>query len=82
MNHRKEFFRAMVSEVRSAIESIGLTHVHWTMKSEAEEDRETQQIEHEIKVNPSVRDEWLARQVRLDEEDAHFDEDAVLDVVN
>ncbi|MDD3471070.1 MAG: GIY-YIG nuclease family protein [Thermoguttaceae bacterium] len=75
VNHRKEFFRATVSEVRSVIESIGLTHVHWTMKSEAEEYRETQQIEHEIEVNPSVRDEWLARQIQLDEIDLHFDED-------
>jgi T5orf172 domain. len=82
VNHRKEFFRVPLSEVRSIVESLGLADVHWTMAAEAREYRETQKIEEDILNNPVVRDEWLARQIRLDAEDERSfnnDDDATSD---
>ncbi len=41
INYRKEFFAVSISEVKDKIESLGY-NVHWTMKAEAQEYRETQ----------------------------------------
>lgn len=40
VNTRKEFFRAKIHDIRALIERLGM-EVHWTMKAEAEEYRES-----------------------------------------
>ena len=77
VNHRREFFRVPIAEVRSILESQGIGNVHWTMAAEAREYRETLKIEEDIKSNPAVRDEWLARQIQLDIEDEQLDEESL-----
>ncbi|NOH95329.1 DUF4041 domain-containing protein [Vibrio sp. 99-70-13A1] len=47
INPRKEFFRTTVAEVKQAVEQQGLNEVHWTMKAEAAEYRESIAIEKE-----------------------------------
>lgn len=47
VNPRKEFFKTSLMEVRKVIEHAGLTEVHWTMKAEASEYRESLAIEKE-----------------------------------
>lgn len=47
INPRKEFFRTTVAEVKQAVEQQGLNEVHWTMKAEAAEYRESLAIEKE-----------------------------------
>lgn len=72
VNHRKEFFRVTPSEVRAAIDSLGIQGIEWTMKAEASEYRETLQVEKSIKDNPMVRKEWLDKQELLDKKDLNF----------
>jgi hypothetical protein len=67
VNHRKEFFRASLKEIREEIEKLGVTTgVHWTMTSEAKEYLESQKIENKIKDNPAERDAWIKRQHKLE----------------
>lgn len=47
INPRKEFFRATIAEVKQAVEQQGLNEVHWTLKAEAAEFRESLAIEKE-----------------------------------
>ncbi|MGF1842483.1 DUF4041 domain-containing protein [Vibrio clamense] len=47
INSRKEFFRTTVAEVKQAVEQQGLNEVHWTLKAEAAEYRESLAIEKE-----------------------------------
>lgn len=47
INPRKEFFRTTISEVKQAVEQHGIEDVHWTMKAEAAEYRESLAIEKE-----------------------------------
>ncbi|MBI1190741.1 MAG: DUF4041 domain-containing protein [Tepidisphaera sp.] len=65
VNHRKEFFRAALSDIRSEIESLGV-EARWTMLSEAKEFRESQAIERAIEKDPVARDAWLNRQLTLE----------------
>ncbi|MEW7867515.1 DUF4041 domain-containing protein [Aeromonas diversa] len=44
VNSRKEFFRANLAEIRQAVENHGVDDIHWTMKAEAVEYRETMSI--------------------------------------
>jgi len=44
VNSRKEFFRLPLMEIRQAVESRGLSEVHWTMKAEAAEYHESLSI--------------------------------------
>lgn len=41
VNPRKEFFRTSLAEIRQAVEQQDLTDMHWTMKAEAAEYRES-----------------------------------------
>lgn len=41
INPRKEFFRLPLSDIRKAVETEGVEDVHWTMKAEAAEYRES-----------------------------------------
>jgi hypothetical protein len=45
INPRKEFFRTSLSEIRQAVTQQGVIDVHWTMKAEAAEYRESLAIE-------------------------------------
>ncbi|SDI04970.1 protein of unknown function [Vibrio xiamenensis] len=56
INPRKEFFRTSAKEVRQAVEDNGITDVHWTMKAEAAEYRESLSIEKEQKAELVVAD--------------------------
>jgi hypothetical protein len=75
VNHRKEFFRADLSEIRKQIEQMGLSS-KWTMAAEAAEYRESLRIERAIQENPEMRDAWLKRQLLLDSvSNDYIDED-------
>ncbi|PMM82717.1 ATPase [Vibrio breoganii] len=47
INPRKEFFKTTIAEVKQAVEQQGLDQVHWTLKAEATEFRESLAIERE-----------------------------------
>ncbi len=69
VNHRKEFFRAKLSDIRHEIEKELGMEVKWTMASEAREYRETLAIERLIESDPSVSESWRNRQLTLDPTD-------------
>ncbi|EDQ00523.1 DUF4041 domain-containing protein [Shewanella benthica] len=45
VNPRKEFFRTSLAEIKQVVNNQGITDVHWTMKAEAAEYRESLAIE-------------------------------------
>lgn len=49
VNFRKEFFRTTLAEIKQAVQQQNLTEVHWTMKAEAAEYRESLAIESKLK---------------------------------
>ncbi len=51
VNPRKEFFNISLSEVKQAVEHAGITNIHWTMKAEATEYRESLAIESQQKTS-------------------------------
>ncbi len=65
VNHRKEFFRADLAEIRREIEELGI-EAHWTMAAEAREYRESLAIERMIENDPDARSQWVNRQLTLD----------------
>jgi flagellar biosynthesis GTPase FlhF len=65
VNHRKEFFRANLTDIRREIEGLGM-NAHWTMLAEAREYRETLAIEKLIESDPVARESWLNRQLTLE----------------
>jgi hypothetical protein len=65
VNYRKEFFRLTVGEIRSELESLGLS-ASWTMTAAAREYRESLAIERAILADPKSRDAWLRRQLLLE----------------
>jgi hypothetical protein len=65
VNHRKEFFRAPISTLRSEIEALGI-NAHWTLLAAAHEYRESLRIDRLIEEDPSAREAWLARQLEMD----------------
>jgi len=65
VNHRKEFFRASLADIRREIETLGID-AKWTMAAEAREYRETLAIERVIESEPGARDAWINRQLTLD----------------
>jgi len=64
VNHRKEFFKTDLAHIRQEIEKLGLT-AKWTMTAKAMEYHETLTIENAIKDNPTMREAWLKRQLKL-----------------
>ncbi|WP_269461249.1 GIY-YIG nuclease family protein [Moritella yayanosii] len=44
VNFRKEFFNVSLAAIRQAVDQQGIEEVHWTMKAEAAEYRESQAI--------------------------------------
>jgi hypothetical protein len=67
VNHRKEFFRVNLCNIREELEKLGL-QAKWTMAAEAREYRETLAIERTIKDNPAKREAWMKRQLELEVE--------------
>ncbi len=65
VNHRKEFFRALLGDIRREIESLGI-EAKWTMMAEAIQYRETLAIERAIQSDPAAREAWINRQLTLD----------------
>lgn len=66
VNHRKEFFRADLAEIRSEIEQLGL-QTQWTMMAAAKEYKETLAIEKRIASDPVAREAWVRRQFELED---------------
>jgi hypothetical protein len=65
VNHRKEFFRAAISDIRNEIEDMGI-EAHWTMTAEAQQYRESLAIDRAIEADPNAREAWMNRQLTLD----------------
>lgn len=65
VNHRKEFFRVELKEIREQVEKLGL-EVHWTMTAEAAQYRESLAIDEAIAKDPSLKEAWLTRQLQMD----------------
>lgn len=65
VNHRKEFFRANLADIRREIEGLGV-EAKWTMVAEAREYRESLAIERAIESDSSAREAWVNRQLNLD----------------
>jgi len=61
VNHRKEFFKVSLTEIRDELTSLGLS-ASWTMTAAAKEYRESLAIEHAIADDPQAREAWLKRQ--------------------
>ncbi|MDO4583935.1 MAG: DUF4041 domain-containing protein [Planctomycetia bacterium] len=70
INHRKEFFRVSIGELRQELESLGI-EVSWTMLAEAREYHETLAIEKTFENDPDAKTAWLNRQFVLDLTDLH-----------
>jgi hypothetical protein len=67
VNHRKEFFRVTLKDIRNEIEALALTTgVKWTTTAEAMEYRESLAIESAIETDPKAKEQWMNRQLRLD----------------
>ncbi|MES2178019.1 MAG: DUF4041 domain-containing protein [Gemmatimonadota bacterium] len=65
VNHRKEFFRVELADLRAQLEAMGLA-TQWTMTAAARDYRESLAIEAAIKDNPAARDAWIRRQLLLE----------------
>jgi hypothetical protein len=66
VNHRKEFFRATIAEIREELEKLGL-QAQWTLVAEATEYRETLAIEKLISSSAEKREAWINRQLLLED---------------
>lgn len=73
VNHRKEFFRANLAQIRQEIEGLGLDAA-WTMTAKAAEYRETLAIEKAIEADPKVKEAWVKRQWSLEDLEAPGEE--------
>jgi len=62
VNFRKEFFRANLDDIKSAIEQLG-GEAHWTLIAEAAQYRETLRIEQRIAEDDDYKQRWESRQV-------------------
>lgn len=56
VNPRKEFFRIPLSNIKEAIEEEGLKDIHWTLKAEAEEYRESLAIAKQLERTHSSKE--------------------------
>ena len=65
VNHRKEFFRADIGDLKREIEALGI-EAKWTMAAEAAQYRESLAIDRAIESDPAAREAWLSRQLTLD----------------
>jgi hypothetical protein len=81
VNHRKEFFRLTIADLKAEIEKLGLP-VTWTMAAEAREYRETLAIERAIDTDPEAKQKWLDRQLELDPTEFVEQNDRLADIDN
>lgn len=65
VNHRKEFFKVSLEDIRKIVSERGL-EASWTMQAQAQEYFETLAIEQQIDNDPATRQQWLDRQLKLD----------------
>jgi len=65
VNHRKEFFRSSLTDIRKQIESMEIES-HWTMAAEAQQYRETLAIERAIEKDEAAKEAWLNRQLTVE----------------
>jgi hypothetical protein len=72
-NHRREFFRCNLSNIRSVVDSLGLK-VKWTMTAEATEYQETKEIEKRISQDEAAADRWLRRELILEDKEEQEDD--------
>jgi hypothetical protein len=75
VNHRKEFFRVTLKDIRDEITALGLA-ASWTMTAAAKEYRESLAIEKAIAEDPLAREAWLKRQLLLDPVDLNAESQA------
>ncbi|MCF4150192.1 DUF4041 domain-containing protein [Dethiosulfovibrio sp. F2B] len=66
VNRRKEFFRASLQEIRRQVDEIGV-ETKWTIAAEAKEYQESQAIDRLIKEDPQAKEDWLNRELTLED---------------
>jgi hypothetical protein len=66
VNHRKEFFRVNLQEIREELEKDEI-EIKWTMTAGAREYRESLAIEEALRNNPEAQRAWLEREFALEE---------------
>ncbi len=66
VNYRKEFFKVSLHEIRAMIEQMNL-NVKWTMTAQATQYRETLIINKTINENSKAREDWINRQLKLED---------------
>lgn len=74
VNHRKEFFKASIKEIREEVAKAGI-EAKWTMAAEAREYQESQAIDRLIAEDPKAREDWLNRDFSLESLDLDDDTD-------
>lgn len=65
INHRKEFYRTTIAEIRQKIDELGI-EARWTMAAEARQYHESLAIERAIAEDPTAREQWINRQLVLE----------------
>lgn len=65
VNPRKEFFKVNLSDIKNAIEELGLS-VKWTLAAEARQYRESLAIESAIRRDKQLEQEWEQYQSEID----------------
>ncbi len=73
VNKRKEFFRVSLTEIRRAVEELGLDS-SWTLAAEAAQYRETLALEQAMKSDAALKRKWLDDQASFEVEDESADE--------
>lgn len=68
VNHRREFFKANISEIRQQVEEMGIS-AHWTMLAGARQYFETLAIEKDLAENAGVRETWIRNQFAFEEQE-------------
>lgn len=61
VNPRKEFFRVGLTELRAAVEDVGIVG-QWTLAAEAREYKETLAIEQALREDPIQAERWIHEQ--------------------
>lgn len=79
VNHRKEFFRVTLKDIRDEITALGMS-ASWTMTAAAKEYRESLAIEKAIADDPLAREAWMKRQFLLDPVDLNVDTEAEVEI--
>ena len=79
VNHRKEFFRVQLADLRGQLESMDLA-AQWTMTAAASDYRESLAIEAASKDNPVAREAWVRRQLLLEVTDSFEADEASVTV--